>query len=217
MKSDGNQTQKFYDINKDEIQTKLCIVDKSMAQNHFHIKNMVCSHCAEVLEEKLAEAEFNVKQIELGELTLSESISDLEYQRLMNVVQKNGFEIINDQGSKTVEQIKQLIIQLVRTNKELNGRLSEYLSKNLNKEYQHLSRLFSNVEGKSIERYFILQKVERAKELIVYGEHTLTEIAYELGYSSQQHFSRQFKSETGLSPSHFKEIKENKRISIDQI
>lgn len=82
---------------------------------------MVCSHCAEVLEEKLAKAEFNVKHIELGELTLSESISDLEYQRLMNVVQKNGFEIINDQGSKTVEQIKQLIIQLVRTNKELTG------------------------------------------------------------------------------------------------
>jgi AraC-like DNA-binding protein len=73
------------------------------------------------------------------------------------------------------------------------------------------------VEGKSIERYYILQKIERAKELIVYGEQNLTEIAYELGYSSQQHFSRQFKKETGLSPSHFKEVKENKRISIDQI
>jgi AraC-like DNA-binding protein len=73
------------------------------------------------------------------------------------------------------------------------------------------------VEGKSIERYYILQKIERAKELIVYGEQNLTEIAYELGYSSQQHFSRQFKKETGLSPSHFKEVKENKRVSIDQI
>ena len=73
------------------------------------------------------------------------------------------------------------------------------------------------MEGKSIERYYILQKIERAKELIVYGEQNLTEIAYELGYSSQQHFSRQFKKETGLSPSHFKEVKENKRISIDQI
>ena len=73
------------------------------------------------------------------------------------------------------------------------------------------------MEGKSIERYYILQKIERAKELIVYGEQNLTEIAYELGYSSQQHFSRQFKKETGLSPSHFKEVKENKRVSIDQI
>lgn len=186
-------------------------------KQHFHIKNMVCSHCAEVLEEKLQSSNFQVKKIELGELTLDQPITDTEYQRLINVVQKNGFEIINDQGSKTVEQIKQLIIQLVRTNKELKGKLSEYLAKNLNKDYQHLSRLFSNVEGKSIERYFILQKIERAKELIVYGELNLTEIAYELGYSSQQHFSRQFKTETGLSPSHFKEIKENKRISIDQI
>jgi AraC-like DNA-binding protein len=178
---------------------------------------MVCSHCADVLEEKLSEADFEVKHIELGELTLNASISDEEYQRLINVVQKNGFEIINDQGSKTVEQIKQLIIQLVRTKKELEGKLSEYLANSLHKDYQQLSRLFSNVEGKSIERYFILQKIERAKELIVYGEMNLTEIAYELGYSSQQHFSRQFKAETGLSPSHFKEVKENKRISIDQI
>ncbi|MEP0007359.1 MAG: AraC family transcriptional regulator [Balneola sp.] len=188
-----------------------------MKQQHFHIKNMVCSHCAEVLEEKLKSSNFEVKKIELGELTLADPINDAEYQRLIKVVNTNGFEIINDQGSKLVEQIKQLIIQLVRTNKELAGKLSEYLSSELNKEYQYLSRLFSNVEGKSIERYYILQKIERAKELIVYGEQNLTEIAYELGYSSQQHFSRQFKKETGLSPSHFKEIKENKRISIDQI
>lgn len=178
---------------------------------------MVCSHCAEVLEEKLLSADFEVKKIELGELTLADPITDVEYQRLIKVVNTNGFEIINDQGSKLVEQIKQLIIQLVRTNKELDGKLSEYLSSQLNKEYQYLSRLFSNVEGKSIERYYILQKIERAKELIVYGEQNLTEIAYELGYSSQQHFSRQFKKETGLSPSHFKEVKENKRVSIDKI
>tara|TARA_R110002126_G_scaffold3477_2_gene19821 strand:- start:17300 stop:17866 length:567 start_codon:yes stop_codon:yes gene_type:complete len=188
-----------------------------MKQQHFHIKNMVCSHCAEVLEEKLLSADFKVKKMELGELTLANPITNVKYQRLIKVVNTNGFEIINDQGSKLVEQIKQLIIQLVRTNKELNGKLSEYLSSQLNKEYQYLSRLFSNVEGKSIERYYILQKIERAKELIVYGEQNLTQIAYELGYSSQQHFSRQFKKETGLSPSHFKEVKENKRVSIDQI
>lgn len=184
---------------------------------HFHLKNMVCSHCAEVLEKKLSEADFDIKHIELGELRLNHPISENEYQRLVDVVQQNGFEIINDQGSKTVEQIKQLIIELVRTNKELKGKLSEYLANQLHKDYQYLSRLFSNVEGKSIERYYILQKIERAKELIVYGELNLTEIAFELGYSSQQHFSRQFKKETGLSPSHFKEVKENKRVSIDKI
>lgn len=188
-----------------------------MKQQHFHIKNMVCTCCTEILEKKITEADFAIKHIDLGELTLTEPIPDKEYQRLVKVVQKNGFEIINDQGSKTVERIKQIIIQLVRTNKELKGNLSQYLTKNLNKDYHFLSRLFSNVEGKSIERYYILQKIERAKELIVYGEHNLTEIAYELGYGSQQHFSRQFKKETGLSPSHFKEVKENKRISIDTI
>ena len=178
---------------------------------------MVCSHCAEVLEEKLGEADFDIKHIELGELTLTKPVSDGEYRRLIEVVQNHGFEIINDQGSKLVEKIKQLIIQLVRTSRELDGKLSEYLSGELHKDYQYLSRLFSNVEGKSIERYYILQKIERAKELIVYGEMNLSEIAYELGYSSQQHFSRQFKKETGLSPSHFKYVKENKRISIDKI
>lgn len=188
-----------------------------MKQQHFRIKNMVCTCCTEILEKKITEADFAIKHIDLGELTLTEPISDKEYQRLVKVVQKNGFEIINDQGSKTVEELKQLILQLIRTNVELKGKLSDYLAKSLSKDYQYLSRLFSNVEGKSIERFYILQKIERAKELIVYGEHNLTEIAYELGYSSQQHFSRQFKTETGLSPSHFKEVKENKRISIDQI
>lgn len=178
---------------------------------------MVCSHCAEVLEEKLLAADFDIQKIELGQLTLSNPVTEGEYERLIQVVRNNGFELINDKGSRIVEQIKQLIIQLVRTDQELEGNLSDYLSKKISKDYQQLSRLFSNVEGKSIERYYILQKIERAKELIVYGEQNLTEIAYELGYSSQQHFSRQFKKETGLSPSHFKEVKENKRISIDKL
>jgi AraC-like DNA-binding protein len=178
---------------------------------------MVCSHCAEVLEEKLKEAGFQVKKIELGELTLYNPPEEKEYRYLIDVVRKNGFELIDDQGSRIVEQVKQLIIKLVRSGEMLEGNLSDYLTDHVHRDYQQLSRLFSSVEGKSIERYFILQKIERAKELIVYGELTLSEIAYDLGYSSQQHFSRQFKKETGLSPSHFKGVKENKRISIDRI
>lgn len=178
---------------------------------------MVCSHCAEVLEEKLLEADFHVQKIELGELQLTEPVDEAAHERLVSVVRNNGFDIINDESSRIVERIKHLIIQRVRSGEPLEENLSDYLSDHINKDYQQLSRLFSGVEGKSIERYFILQKIERAKELIVYGEKTLSEIALELDYSSQQHFSRQFKKETGLSPSHFKEVRKNKRISIDQI
>ncbi|TYP94955.1 transcriptional regulator, AraC family [Fodinibius salinus] len=188
-----------------------------MKNKHFHIKNMVCSHCAEVLEEKLTNADFKIQKIELGELHLAETISESNYARLVTIIRDNGFDIIDDENSRIVEQVKQLIIQQVRSGRPLKKNLSDYLSEKIHKDYQQLSRLFSAVEGKSIERYFILQKIERAKELIVYDEKTLSQIALELDYSSQQHFSRQFKKETGLAPSHFKEIKENKRTSIDQL
>ena len=178
---------------------------------------MVCEHCGQVLRQKLNEAGFRVKRIELGKLELEEAVGDNELEKLSQIALQNGFEIISDRSSQIVEQIKHLIIDIIHQRETLEGNLSEFLEDNIHKDYQHLSRLFSSVEGKSIERYFILQKIERAKELIVYGEQTLGEIAYELGYSNQQHFSRQFKKETGLSPSHFKEVKENKRTSIDRL
>lgn len=178
---------------------------------------MVCSHCGEVLRQELEQAGFSVEDIELGEVTLENPIGPEQQNRFTEIVKNNGFDVINDQNSLLVEQIKQLVIQLARTGQKLENPLSDYLAKKLHKDYQQLSRLFSGVEGKSIERYYILQKIERAKELIVYGEQSLSEIAYDLGYSSQQHFSRQFKKETGLSPSHFSEIKENRRISIDEV
>ena len=150
-----------------------------MKNKHFHIKNMVCSHCAEVLEDKLTAAGFGVQKIELGELYLSEPVDEEEYGRLISVIRDNGFDLIDDENSRIVEQVKQLIIRQVRSGKPLEKNLSEYLSDN--------------------------------------DEKSLSEIALELDYSSQQHFSRQFKQETGLAPSHFKNIKENKRNSIDQL
>lgn len=188
-----------------------------MDYKHFYIKNMVCEHCAEVLESKLTEAGLPVSHLELGKVELQRPVNAEEFTKLHEIIDANGFEIISDRSSQLVEQIKHLIIDIVHRRKSLDTNLSEFLSMQLHKDYQYLSRLFSGVEGKSIERYFILQKIERAKELIVYGEQNLTEIAYELGYSSQQHFSRQFKKETGLAPSHFKDIRENKRTPIDRI
>lgn len=188
-----------------------------MNDSYFHIKNMVCKHCGEVLEAKLVDAGFPIKHIELGRIEFARPIDEEELTELWEVVHQNGFEIVSDRSSQLVEQIKHLIIGLIHHGKRLDTTLSQYLSDRLHKEYQHLSRLFSDVEGNSIERFYILQKIERAKELIVYGEHTMAEIAYRLDYSSQQHFSRQFKKETGLTPSHFRDIKENKRISIDRL
>jgi AraC-like DNA-binding protein len=188
-----------------------------MKETTFRIKNMVCEHCGEVLESKLNEAGFVVESMKLGAIKLQEPVSKQQFSKLTNIVRQNGFEIISDKSSQLVEHIKHLIIDIIYGRNKLEGNLSEYIVANIHKDYQYLSRLFSGVEGKSIERYFILQKIERAKELIVYGEQNLSEIAFELGYSSQQHFSRQFKKETGLSPSHFKEIKEQKRTSIDRL
>ena len=188
-----------------------------MNSTRFYIKNMVCEHCGEVLESKLNDAGFFVDSIELGMIELEEPIDDENFESLSDIVRENGFELISDRGSRIVEEIKHLIIEIIHSADSLEDNLSDYLSERIDRDYQQLSRLFSSVEGKSIERYFIQQKIERAKELIVYGEQTLAEIAYELGYSSQQHFSRQFKKETGLSPSHFKEVKKNKRISIDRL
>lgn len=188
-----------------------------MSDRHFYIKDMVCDHCGEVLASKLSESGFEPEWIRLGELKLKNPVSPEKYGVLSEVVTQNGFEIISDRNSRVVETIKHRILDIVHGKVSLQTNLSVYLAKEIHKDYQLLSRLFSSIEGKSIERYFILQKIERAKELIVYGDQSLTEIAYELGYSSQQHFSRQFKKETGLSPSHFKEIRKNKRISIDRL
>ena len=133
---------------------------------------MVCEHCGEVLESRLCEAGFQVKRIELGGLELEHPVDEDQFAKLSNIVRQNGFEIISEKSNQIVERIKHLIIDIIHQQKTLEENLSNFLEEKIHKDYQHLSRLFSGVEGKSIERYFILQKIERAKELIVYGEQT---------------------------------------------
>jgi AraC family transcriptional regulator len=131
----------------------------------------------------------------------------------------NGFELIDDKKSKIIETIKTIVIEMVHHGKEKNKHIntSDVIANEVGMDYSYLSNLFSAVEGTTIEKFVISQKIERAKELLVYNEISLNEIAYDLGYSSVQHLSNQFKKVTGLSPSHFKKIKKNKRRPLDKI
>lgn len=184
-----------------------------------HIKNMVCGRCILVVEQILNQANIPYKNIQLGRVDLLQPLEKKEVEELKRKLQDVGFEWLDDQKSKWVEQIKSQIIALVHGKWEgdMNKKLSTILAETLHKDYQYLSQLFSAVEGVTIERFLILQRIERAKELLLYNEMTLSEISYELGYSSVQHLSQQFKKTTGLTPSQFKTIKNYPRKPIDNL
>jgi len=182
------------------------------------IKNMVCNRCKWVVKTELEKLGHEVMVVNLGEVELKNEVSADELQNIENKLQEFGFELISDKSSVLIEQIKTLIIELVQKPDELEKQnLSQYLSQQMHKDYSALSKLFSEVTGITIEQYFILQKIERAKELIVYDELSLTQIAWELGYSSVAHLSSQFKKVTGLTPRHFKNLKHKQRNSLDEI
>jgi len=179
---------------------------------------MVCNRCKWVVKTELEKLGHEVMVVNLGEVELKNEVSADELQNIENKLQEFGFELISDKSSVLIEQIKTLIIELVQKPDELEKQnLSQYLSQRMHKDYSALSKLFSEVTGITIEQYFILQKIERAKELIVYDELSLTQIAWELGYSSVAHLSSQFKKVTGLTPRHFKNLKHKQRNSLDEI
>ena len=157
--------------------------------------------------------------ISLGEVETAAPIEDDELDILRKKITSFGFELIDDAKSQLIEKIKTLVIELIRykSEEEIKVNYSAYIESKLNKDYNYLSNLFSEVTGVTIEKYIISQKIERVKELLVYDELTLSEIAWELGYSSVSALSAQFKKITGLTPKHFKQIKDNKRIPLDQV
>jgi AraC-like DNA-binding protein len=156
--------------------------------------------------------------VELGEVELQSDISESQKQELLKSLRGIGFDLINDKKSKTIDAIKILIIDLVQNkNNDLKINLSNYLSQKLNQDYNTLSNLFSEVENTTIEKYFIHQKIEKVKELIIYDELSLSEIAYSLNYSTVSHLSNQFKKVTGFSPTYFKNIKTIKRKQIEDL
>ncbi len=179
---------------------------------------MVCSRCIMVVDNELNKLGVQAEQIKLGEATFKEELQPEEVIKIHSALISLGFNLIDDKKSRLIEQIKNIIIDVVHyNNEELKSNLSTILNKQLHHDYNYLSNLFSEVEGLTIEKYFITQKIEKVKELLVYDELTLSEIAHQLNYSSVAYLSNQFKKITGLTPSHFKRIKENKRKSLDEL
>lgn len=180
---------------------------------------MVCDRCIMAVKREIELAGLNYKNIQLGEVELTGNISQDQLASLKDKLSTIGFEVLDDKKSKIVERIKNTIVSFIHRNEEedFNIKLSALLAEKLNLDYHYLTTLFSSVEGITIEKFAILQRIERIKELLLYDELTLSEIAYKMGYSSVQHLSQQFKKTTGLTPSHFKELKENKRKPLDKI
>lgn len=186
--------------------------------NTLFIKNMVCNRCIMVVQNELEKLGLKVKAIKLGEVILDNAPTDVDKKKIEANLVVLGFELIDDRRSRIIERIKTVIIELVhRQNGEMKSNLSDILSSELHHDYNYLSNLFSEIEGTTIEKYFIAQKIERVKELLVYDELTLSEIAYTLNYSSVAYLSNQFKKVTGLTPSHFKQIKVDKRKPLDRV
>ncbi len=188
-------------------------------QTTIHVKNMVCDRCVRVVREELQKEGYTVINIRLGEVTLAGEVKE-KNEAIRNILERNGFELIDNQKAKLVEQLKNQIISLIFHNDNPEKDLKHYpayLARKMGYDYHYLSSLFSSVENLTIEQYVILQKIERVKELLVYGELTLSEIAFRLAYSSVQHLSNQFKQITGFTPSAFKKLKAEKRIAIDRV
>jgi AraC-type DNA-binding domain-containing proteins len=187
----------------------------------FYIKNMVCDRCKLVVRQELEKLGLKPEKVALGEVTVAENISPQTQKQLDDSLLDLGFERIDDRKARLIESIKNTVIELIHHGNPGTRKFnwSDILSDRLHYEYNYLSSLFSSVEGMTLEQYIIRQKIEKVKELLLYDELTLSEIAYKLGYSSVAHLSGQFKKITGFTPS---ELKKSRRIdqnrkSIDRI
>ncbi|QBZ98320.1 helix-turn-helix domain-containing protein [Flavobacterium sangjuense] len=183
-----------------------------------YIKNMVCSRCKMVVKSVFENIGIIPISVELGEVEVKNDIAEHQKKELIKQLRSIGFDLIDDKKSKVIDKIKTLIIDLVQNkSNNLKTNLSDYLSQELHQDYTTLSNLFSEVESTTIEKYFINQKIEKVKELIIYDELSLSEIAYSLNYSSVSHLSNQFKKTTGFSPTYFKNLKSIKRKQIEDL
>lgn len=191
-----------------------------MSPEVLFVKNMVCHRCTLAVKNVLNGLDIQFSQVVAGEIHLLENLCSEQRLLLAAQLAAIGLELIDNRQSGMTERIKKLIIIKARNEvneKEQKIKLSAYLSQNLHHEYTYLSSLFSSIEGRTIENYFIEQRIEKVKELLVYNEMSLSAIAFEMDYSSAAHLSNQFKKITGLTPSHFKQIGSQKRRLIDLV
>ncbi|MCI5581930.1 MAG: AraC family transcriptional regulator [Phocaeicola plebeius] len=181
-----------------------------------NIKNMVCPRCITAVRAILVSMGFTVEKITLGEAVITDSLSKEQLIVLASHLQAEGFELLDDPRSCLVEQIKTGVLQWVRMNSP-RPKLADYISDTVHRDYSSLSKLFSQVKGMTIEHFAILHRVEYAKELLSYSQHSVSEIAYTLGYSSPAYMTSQFKQQTGMSPKEFREMKTKNRLHLDEI
>jgi len=184
-----------------------------------HIKNMVCPRCIESVQQVLTDFGLEVQDIKLGEVQIDRQPDTDLLNKISETLRQKGFELLRDKKTIVVDRVKSEIIKLVHQseNEILNVNLSSRLSALIGTDYSSISSLFSSSEGITIEKFTILQKIEKVKELLSYGELTASEIAFKMGYSSAAHLSAQFKKETGVTPGQYKKLKDKNRNPLDQI
>lgn len=190
-----------------------------MDNRQIHIRNMVCGRCIKTVREILKNEGLHAESVTLGEVVLADPASKGTLDNLKIALKAEGFELLDDNHSREISRIKDLLIQLIHYGdlENMDQNISDYLSQHLHKEYKYLSHLFSSSENMTIEQFVIFQKIEKVKELLVYNELSLKEIAFQMGYSSVAHLSSQFKRITGFTTSQFKKLKDHKRIALDKI
>lgn len=183
-----------------------------------YIKYMVSLRCKLTVKTELERIRINYKTIDLGVVELTETVSNEKIMLLKESLFKSGLEVLDDKKSILIEKIRSVITDMVHHSEELpNVNYSEFISKKLGYDYTYLANIFSEVKGVTIQQYIIINKIEKAKELLLYNELSLTEISYKLNYSSVAHLSAQFKKVTGLTPTFFKKLGQKKRIELENV
>jgi AraC-like DNA-binding protein len=179
---------------------------------------MVSNRCKALVKEELKKLGLHFVVVDLGEVDIMETLSAEQLQELNIALLNSGLELMDDKKSILIEKIKNVVIQMIHHSDELvKINFSQLISEKLNHDYTYLANLFSEVQGMTIEHFIIAHKIERIKELIMYDELTISEIAWKMNYSSLAHLSNQFKKVTGLSPSHFKQLKDKRRSPLEEV